>query len=195
MRLETYNSFTRMRKSGIYDALVAFVDKLDYDQRFLFHRITVNADVDGEVIIAYEGDLTEGGEIVGMGNYYESADPLVEGDGTDGYIIADNLIGFGRGGGSAIMEEIIDIAESRNLAVALQTIDDADAFYRRFDFDHIHFEADNKDLNMYYYPDGKPDILLEEEAVATIRLVDHKAHISSKSVAQAVLISVAETAA
>lgn len=188
MRVDEYNSFTEMRKDIADDVLRAFTGKLDGDQYFLFQRFNYHSSFVGSALIAYKGRLDDDGKIFAMGNYYPENDQLVDGDETNGYLVLDNLFGIGGGGGSAIMEELIDIADSKGMAIALETLSGATSFYERFDFEHIHFDVGDSAMNMYYYPNGKPDVLRDPAAASLSR----KTYIGDRTIAQAAMMTIAE---
>lgn len=141
-----------------------------------------------KVLLSYDGNLRESDlDILAMGNYSVYPQRLHPDDETTGMIVVENLIGFGRGGGSAIMEYIIDLAEKENKSVALEAFKDSSSFYRRFDFENIDFTTNSgSSLDMYYYPNGKPEVLKGADKST------RKASIIDKSVAQAVLMTIAE---
>lgn len=171
-----------------------FMGAMDKDQVWLIQRAYLRfIEFGGNLVVAYDGkEGTEDVELLAFGNFFTVNDQLYPDDGTNGMLILDDLVGIGRGGGSAVIEELIDIADDENRSFVLESLEGSTSFYERFDFEHIGFSkpSGHDKLNMYYYPDGKPEALREEE-MATASF-NRKTYIRDKSVAQAALMAIAE---
>lgn len=152
-----------------------FFDAMDAVQNNLFIRAVKEFVKDGGYFfVAHDGSLYDDDSVINaIGNAYTDV-PLVENDGTSGTLVLSNLVGHGRGGGSKIMQEVINIAESNNYSVVLYSLTEATGFYERFGFQHIYFLYDSENsLDMFYYPDGVPDFLKDNDEYKSLTGTDY----------------------